>query len=117
MEHTNTFQNLERNNQIEELTKKVSLLSEQMKYLIEGLVTALREIDEIKKVQNRNENQLIALQKLAARNQTILKDSIMINNNSQDDIDELKNKSEEISSKIDTLDFDINGIKIFKLVN
>ena len=117
MEEKNSFQHLDEKAQADNLLNKIDYLSVQLKYVLEGLVNVLKTLDAIEKKQNTFENQIASIQRTVSRNQSYTRDLIMINNNIQSDVDDLKDNDNEMHSKLDVLDNDINNVKIFKYVS
>jgi chromosome segregation ATPase len=85
--------------------------------ILEGIITLMRQIDEIKQQGEKLSNRI---DKLEHNQQVILRntgDSMIMSNNNTNDIEDLKTSCENISDKLDNLDYTIKNLKIYKYYN
>ena len=105
----NAFENLD------EKTKQ-DLIQQKLDFALEGIVNIIKLLDELKKSQDSANMKINNLLNVVGRNQSYAKDAAIISSSVQTDIDDIKTDIQELNSRFDNVDNEINNIKIYKMV-
>lgn len=91
--------------------------SMRIESILEGVVQMLQMLDGMKQQLNQMEGRLTALERQQQMNTRAVSDTMLMSNNLINEVEDIHSELNSLSDKIDTLDYDVKNIKVFKYIS